>query len=421
MSSSSQSTTLSKSLNSRARSPEKRFLFINNETPIVFGVKRDVPERHTLVEKIKEHGGEVTDNYCEADFVLGDPTKTQIRTQGADKIISYKFVLDSIAAKRLRPPSSYELILSGVRSGRRHFTLQDDIDLENYLKSLPETECLSGNEIYKQFEKINPRHSWQSWRSRALKKIVDNIYVARNAQIISNVQTTNNSSTSHHADPDDLATEEMLESAINKPVENESTDTNDQINHAEIQDTSQQTSEIAENEITDTSDQTNFVEIQDTSLQTSGTAENEVTDVIDQINYAEIQDTSQQTSGILGRRLHIDEDVQEQPVAKRPRYSAVDEEFLLKIKELSEEFHVPKTEVIRLLGDTTCNFEVVRDYLNNNVIDEKYFWGNEEDAIILASTDEEQYIDVVRKHGVALTRQRHTFLTAYYNHLYTHL
>ncbi|CAG8588737.1 5951_t:CDS:10, partial [Dentiscutata heterogama] len=399
MGSSSQSTTLSNGLNSRARSPEQRFLFINNETPIVFGVKRDVPERHTLVEKIKEHGGEVTDNFCEADFVLGDPTKTQIPTQGTDKIISYKFILDSIAAKRLRPTSSYELVISGLRSGRRHFTLQDDIDLENYLKSIPETEGLSGNEIYKQFEKINPRHSWQSWRSRALKKIVDNINVARSAQIISNVRTTNNSSTSHYADPDDLATEEMLESAINKTVENEFTDTNNQINYVEIQDTSRQTSEIVENEITDTSDQINFVEMQDTSLQTSGTVENEVTEVIDQINYAEIQGTSQQTSGILGRRRRIDEDVQEQPVAKRQRYSAVDEEFLLKIKELSEEFHVPKTEVIRLLGDTSCNFEVVRDYLNNNVIDEKYFWGNEEDAILLASTDQTQFGDILRKHG----------------------
>lgn len=330
----------------------------------------------------QEHGGEVTDSYCEADFVLGDPTKTQIPTQGTDKIISYKFVLDSIAAKRLRPPSTYELVITGLRSGRRHFTLQDDIDLENYLVSLPEGVCLSGNEIYKRLEKLNPGHSWQSWRNRYLYKIKDKIKIARDAQLINKVPTANNSSTSQIVDPDDLATEEILESAINKTIENEVIDTNDSITLDDDQ----------------------------SLVETSGNGSQKISEDV------EIQDTSQQTSETLGKRRRIDEDVQEQSAVKRQRFSAIDIEFLLKVKELSEEFHVPKTEVIRLLGDSSCNFDAVRDRLSNNVISEKYFWENEEDALLVASSSDDTHLgDLVSKHGKVLTRERQKFLDDFLN------
>ncbi|CAG8493078.1 35360_t:CDS:2 [Racocetra persica] len=384
----SQSATSSNGLNNHARSSEPRLLFINNETPITFGVKRDVPQRHSLMEKIKEHGGEVTENYCDADFVLGDPTKTQIPMQGIDKVTNYKFVLDSINAGRLRPPSSYELVISGSRSGRRNFTVQDDRDLENYLKSI--SEGLRGNEIYKKFEKINPRHTWQAWRSRAVRKFVGNINVTPNAQTISKVRSANNSPALHDADSDDLATEKILESAIRKNQENEITDANDD--------------ELAE--LTSPLSQNSRI-----NKYTSLDEEYDVSESFETISgdsFTEPRPTHRNLE--LGKRRRTDEDVREQPTSKRSRYSAVDEEFLLKVKELSEEFHVPKTEVIRILGDATCDFAIAREYLSNNAIGEKYLWENEEDAILSLTKDDSQFGDILRKHGIELTRERMRFL-----------
>ncbi|CAG8685073.1 21302_t:CDS:2 [Cetraspora pellucida] len=394
---------------------ELRLLLVNNETPITFCVKRDVPQRHTLIEKIKEHGGEITENYCDADFVLGDPTKTQIPMQGVDKVTSYKFVLDSIAAKRLRPPSSYELVISGSRSGRCNFTVQDDRDLESYLNSI--SEGLKGNEIYKKFEKI-------AWRSRAVRKFVGNSNVTRNAQTISKVRSANNSPALQDADSDDLATEEILESAIRKNQENEITDANDD-DLAELTSPLTQNSRI--NNLTSLDDEYDVSESFETISGDSFTGKSG--SEINPINYLTDENSPRPTREFddrsikLGKRRRIDEDVQEQPASKRSRYSAVDEEFLLKVKELSEEFHVPKTEVIRILGDTSCNFAAVRDYLSNNdilgdratVINEKYFWDNEEDAILFASTDRIQFEDILRKHGVEQTKERIIFLNSFFN------
>ncbi|CAG8505344.1 9574_t:CDS:10, partial [Racocetra fulgida] len=279
----------------------------------------------------------ITENYCDADFVLGDPTKTQIPMQGIDKVTNYKFVLDSINAGRLRPPSSYELVISGSRSGRRNFTVQDDRDLENYLESI--SEGLRGNQIYKKFEKI-------AWRSRAVRKFVGNINATPNAQTISKVRSANNSPTLHDADSDDLATEKILESAIRKNQENEITDANDD-DLAELTSPLSQNSRI--NKFTSLDEEFDVSE----SFET-----------ISGDSFTEPRPTHRNLE--LGKRRRTDEDVREQPASKRSRYSAVDEEFLLKVKELSEEFHVPKTEVIRILGDTSCNFSATRDYLSNN-------------------------------------------------------
>ncbi|CAG8681996.1 7027_t:CDS:2, partial [Acaulospora morrowiae] len=79
-----------------------------------------------------------------------------------------------------------------------------------------------------------------------------------------------------------------------------------------------------------------------------------------------------------------------------------EKEFLTKVKEISEITHRPLTAVIQALGETTCNFEVTKDFLLNGktLNNAKYIWTSEEDAILTSSTSDKNKVrEIVDKHG----------------------
>ncbi|KAL9000670.1 MAG: hypothetical protein Q9169_000706 [Polycauliona sp. 2 TL-2023] len=65
-------------------------------------------------------------------------------------------------------------IIQPAKSGRTKFTAEDDRQLVNWVRAFEKRGgATSGNEIYKQLESKNPRHTWQSWRDRWVKTIRD--------------------------------------------------------------------------------------------------------------------------------------------------------------------------------------------------------------------------------------------------------
>ncbi|KAL8875277.1 MAG: hypothetical protein Q9192_009075, partial [Flavoplaca navasiana] len=65
-------------------------------------------------------------------------------------------------------------VIQPTKSGRTKFTTEDDQQLINWVRDFEQRGgATSGNEIYKQLEAKNSRHTWQSWRDRWVKTLKD--------------------------------------------------------------------------------------------------------------------------------------------------------------------------------------------------------------------------------------------------------
>ncbi|OCT53606.1 hypothetical protein CLCR_09502 [Cladophialophora carrionii] len=137
-----------------------------------------IPQRRWLIENARRNGAVIVDRDTEADVRLVDHAKKN----NAPGTHSYKYVESSIRNGRLEDLASHAIgaptrvarpIGSSVTSskgGRTPFTPADDQFLWNWLKPFVERGgSWKGNEIYKQLEEVNPRHTFQSWRDRWIK------------------------------------------------------------------------------------------------------------------------------------------------------------------------------------------------------------------------------------------------------------
>ncbi|EXJ95494.1 hypothetical protein A1O1_00616 [Capronia coronata CBS 617.96] len=137
-----------------------------------------IPQRKWLIDNARRHGATVVDLDKQADVRLVDHTKKN----HAPGTHSYRYVELSIrkgalenladhavgaASRATRPVGS---IMTAPRTVRMHFTPEEDQFLWNWMKPFEDSGGPSkGNEIYKQIERVSPRHTWQSWRDRWLK------------------------------------------------------------------------------------------------------------------------------------------------------------------------------------------------------------------------------------------------------------
>lgn len=72
-------------------------------------------------------------------------------------------------ARNARPVGAPTITTKGVRTP---FSAADDQFLWDFIKPVEETGgSVRGNEIYKQIEAANPRHTYQSWRDRWIKHV----------------------------------------------------------------------------------------------------------------------------------------------------------------------------------------------------------------------------------------------------------
>ncbi|EXJ89545.1 hypothetical protein A1O3_02612 [Capronia epimyces CBS 606.96] len=137
-----------------------------------------IPQRKWLVDNAKQYGATVVGLDKQADIKLVDHAKKN----NAPGTHSYKYVEFSIRKGRLESLADHAVgvatsaarpvgsTVTAPRTGRMHFTSDEDQFLWNWVKPFESRGGPSkGNEIYKQIERVNPRHTWQSWRERWLK------------------------------------------------------------------------------------------------------------------------------------------------------------------------------------------------------------------------------------------------------------
>ncbi|KAK8115948.1 hypothetical protein PG984_012450 [Apiospora sp. TS-2023a] len=164
-----------------------------------FWVARRVPMRKTWIDHIKvyprqhllflarptltfpqNNGGEVAPLEKNADYLIAD----HVRNDAPQGSYSWKWIQDSVKKGELLDLDDY-LIGSKPQEGqarvgpsapgkstRTPFTDEDDrILMEWVIKREREGESVQGNKIYQELAIKNPRHTFQSWRDRWLKKV----------------------------------------------------------------------------------------------------------------------------------------------------------------------------------------------------------------------------------------------------------
>lgn len=164
----------------------------NEATPSIGGlfagtrflVSQRVPMRTNFLDRIRANGGRIVPLESQADYIIAD----HARKDCPPTSLSYTFIEAAIAAGALPDPNHHRAgpapgyartVGSTVvppKSTRTPFTPQDDRDLWNWVQDYRNQGAhgIKGNEIYKQLEAINPRHTFQSWRDRYVKRLMVN-------------------------------------------------------------------------------------------------------------------------------------------------------------------------------------------------------------------------------------------------------
>ncbi|KAL8930729.1 MAG: hypothetical protein Q9208_000270 [Pyrenodesmia sp. 3 TL-2023] len=149
---------------------------------VKFWLSQKVPQRKRFIEEVKANGGEITAVEKEADVRIVDHAK-KVQLPGT---YSYTYIEASVRngvledlEKHAVGPATGTLRQIGStihpsKSSRTKFTPDDDRILINWVARIEQNGgATSGNEIYKQLEAKNPRHTWQSWRDRWVKTLKD--------------------------------------------------------------------------------------------------------------------------------------------------------------------------------------------------------------------------------------------------------
>lgn len=164
----------------------------NEDTPnigglfegISFLVGLRVPMRSNFLDRIRANGGRIVRLEAQADHIIAD----HARNDCPPNSLSYTFIEAAISAgalpdkndHRAGPAPGYARTVGSTvvppKSTRTPFTPQDDRDLWNWVMGYRNrgVHGIKGNEIYKQLEAINPRHTFQSWRDRYVKRLMAN-------------------------------------------------------------------------------------------------------------------------------------------------------------------------------------------------------------------------------------------------------
>ncbi|CAL8578975.1 hypothetical protein XPA_004739 [Xanthoria parietina] len=160
---------------------------------VKFWLSQKVPQRSRFIEEVKANGGEVMYSEEEAEVKIVDPArKPQLPGR-----FSFQYIENSVRNGALEDLENYAVgppvgtiravgsRSQPVKSGRTKFTAQDDHELLNWVRTFEQRGgATSGNEIYKQLEAKNPRHTWQSWRDRWVKTLKDlpqSAFISRDA------------------------------------------------------------------------------------------------------------------------------------------------------------------------------------------------------------------------------------------------
>ncbi|KAI0433747.1 TRF2-interacting telomeric protein/Rap1 C terminal domain-containing protein [Xylaria sp. FL1042] len=157
-----------------------------------FWVSARVPQRKTCVDTIGDHGGKVVLREGNADILICDEAKDPVPGSYSYRLIQdaieegsidikENYLCDSLPA----PPGISYKPAAKSKLTRTRFTEEEDRMLTRFVTEKERLgESTGGNGIYKQFAEEHPRHTWQSWRDRWVKKskLLARLYVSDREQ-----------------------------------------------------------------------------------------------------------------------------------------------------------------------------------------------------------------------------------------------
>ena len=139
---------------------------------------RGVPQRDWLIQNAQLNGAEIVPLEKQAHILLVD----HMRKNQPPGTTSYRFVELSIRKGALEDLDDHAVgavtrvarpvgsVTTASKGGRTPFTDAEDQFLWNLIQPLREKGApWKGNEVYKQIEQMNPRHTFQSWRDHYIK------------------------------------------------------------------------------------------------------------------------------------------------------------------------------------------------------------------------------------------------------------
>ncbi|RAL16376.1 putative transcription factor Rap1 [Aspergillus homomorphus CBS 101889] len=144
-----------------------------------FWLSQNVPQRNRFKELIERYGGSIRLFEKDADIKLVDHKR---RNLPADTY-SFRFVEDSIRQGRMQSLEAYRAGPSEARpvgasyiptrSHKVPYTIADDQLLWDWVQKYERDPdaSISGNKIYQELAAKNPRHTFQSYRDRYLKRL----------------------------------------------------------------------------------------------------------------------------------------------------------------------------------------------------------------------------------------------------------
>ncbi|TQV97420.1 hypothetical protein V2A60_006828 [Cordyceps javanica] len=142
-----------------------------------FWVAQRVPLRSSLLDQIQRNSGVIVPLEKNADYLIADHARKDVPMNS----ISWKFITESVQNGFVQLPDHYWIKKvrgtqrqaaperSDKRTTRAGFTLAEDAALARWV--LAHDGQKAGNLIYQHFAAKHPRHSWQSWRTRYVKKL----------------------------------------------------------------------------------------------------------------------------------------------------------------------------------------------------------------------------------------------------------
>ncbi|KAH7013436.1 TRF2-interacting telomeric protein/Rap1 C terminal domain-containing protein [Ilyonectria destructans] len=144
---------------------------------VKFWVATRVPTRKSILEMVTNNGGTVVPLEKNADILIADHARKDVPAGS----YSWKFITESVENGIIQIKDRYRIGrdpdlprpagggVRGTKSTRTPFTIDDDAGLAKWV--LAHTVDRTGNKIFQEFESINPRHTWQSWRNRFVKTL----------------------------------------------------------------------------------------------------------------------------------------------------------------------------------------------------------------------------------------------------------
>ncbi|KAI9666950.1 MAG: hypothetical protein M1831_001455 [Alyxoria varia] len=165
---------------------------------IRFFLVQRLPDRSTFKNIVERNGGQVVPLERNADIMIAD----HLRKDAPPESYSYTWIEKSVSEGRLvdkeqhragRPKAVARSVgsLEPAQGKRVPYSKQDDDFLYDWVTEYEKNGGkVKGNEIYKQLEKENPAHPWQSWRDRWVKYISRRPRPASPPQPLEQTQTT---------------------------------------------------------------------------------------------------------------------------------------------------------------------------------------------------------------------------------------